>query len=133
MDTDSLIVYIKTDYIYKDIEEDVGTRFDTLNYELDRPWPKGKNEKEIGLIRDELGGKIMTKFVELRAKNYSYLIHDGSEDKKAKGRKTFVMKRKFKFENYKNCLEATQLENKIDLLEKIKIDIKRHKKIISNS
>ena len=43
------------------------------------------------------------------------------------------MKRKFKFENYKNCLEATQLANKIELPEKIKIDIKRHKKIISNS
>ena len=40
MDTDSFIVYIKTDYIYKDIAEDVETRFDTSNYELDRPLPK---------------------------------------------------------------------------------------------
>ena len=36
------IVYIKTDYIYKDIAEDVETRFDTSNYESDRPSPKGK-------------------------------------------------------------------------------------------
>ena len=37
MDTDSFIVYIKRDDIYKDIEEDVETKFDTSDYELDRP------------------------------------------------------------------------------------------------
>ena len=42
MDTDSFIVFVKTDDIYKDISEDVETRFDTSNYELDRPLPKGK-------------------------------------------------------------------------------------------
>ena len=46
-DTDSFIVYIKTDYIYKDIAEDIGTRFDTSNCELDIPLPKGKNKKNI--------------------------------------------------------------------------------------
>ena len=55
MDTDSFIVYIKTDDIYRDIEEDVETRFDTSNYELDRPLPKGKNKKIFGLMRNELG------------------------------------------------------------------------------
>ena len=45
MDTDSFIVYIKRDDIYKDIEEDVETKFDTSDYELDRPLLKGKNEK----------------------------------------------------------------------------------------
>ena len=40
-----------------------------------------------GLLKDELGGKIMTEFVGLRAKKYSYLIDDGSNDKKAKGTK----------------------------------------------
>ena len=69
-------------------------------------------------MKDELGGKIMTKFVGLRAKIYSYLIDDGSEDKKAKSIKKCVIKRKLKFENYKNCLEATQLDNKIKILEK---------------
>ena len=47
IDTDSFIVYIKTDNIYKDIAEDVGTRFDTSNYELDRSLAKGKNKKVI--------------------------------------------------------------------------------------
>ena len=73
MDTDGLIVFIKTDDIYKDIAEDVKTRFDTSNYELDRLVPKGKNKKNIGLIKDELGGKIMTKFAGLRAKNLQLL------------------------------------------------------------
>ena len=82
MDGDSFIVYIKTDHIYEDIAEDVEIRFDTSNYELDRLLPKGKNKKVIGLIKDELGGKIMTKFVGLRAKINSYLIDDSSENKK---------------------------------------------------
>ena len=69
-------------------------------------------------MKDGLGGKIITKFVELRAKTYSYLIDDGSEDKKVKSTKKCVIKRKIQFENYKNCLEVTQLENNIYYLEK---------------
>ena len=65
---------------------------------------KGKNKKVIRLIKDELGGKIMRKFVGLRTKSYSNLIDDGSEDKKAKDTKKNVIKRKLRFENYKNCL-----------------------------
>ena len=53
-------------------------------------------------MKDELFGKIMIKFVVLRAKTYNYLIDDGSEDKKAKSRKKCVIKRKLKFENYKS-------------------------------
>ena len=64
--------------------------------------PKGKNKKVVGLMNDELG-KIMAKFVGLRAKTYSYLIDDGSEDEKAKGIKKCVIKIKLKFENYENC------------------------------
>ena len=97
VDLDSFIVYIKTDDIYKDIAEDVETRFDTSNYELDRPLPKGKNKKVIEIMKDELCGKIMIKFVGLRAKTYSYLLDDDSEDKKSKGTKNCVIKRKRKF------------------------------------
>ena len=59
----------------------------------------------------------MTKFVGLRAKMYCYLIDDGSDDKIAKGTKKGLIK-KLKIENYKKCLEATQINNKIHYLEK---------------
>ena len=114
MDTDSFTVYIKTDDICKDIAEDVETRFDTSNYELDRLLPKGKNKKVIGLMKDELDEKIMARFVGLRAKTYSYLIYDSSDDKKAEVTKKCVIKIKIKFESYKNYLKATQLDNKIN-------------------
>ena len=95
MDTDSFIVYIETDDIYKDIE----TKFNASNYELERPLPEGKSKKVIGLMKDELGAQIMTQFVGLRAKTYSYLTDDDNEDKKAKGTKKYVIKRNLKFEN----------------------------------
>ena len=120
MDTGSFIMYIKTDEIYKDIAEDVETRFDTSNCELETPLPKGKNKRVIGLMKHKLGRKIMTKFVGLRVKTYSYLLDDGNEDKKAKFTKKCVIKSKLKFKNYQNCLEAAQLENKINYLQKKK-------------
>ena len=60
MDTDSFIIYIKTEDFYEDIADDLGKRFDTSNYEVDRPLDKGKSKKVIGLLKDELGGRIMT-------------------------------------------------------------------------
>ena len=58
--------------------------FDTSNYEVNRPLSTGKNKKVIGLMKDELGGKIMTEFAALRPKTYSYLMGDGKNDKKQK-------------------------------------------------
>ena len=58
MDTDSFFVHEKADDNYKDIAEDAETIFDTSNFKLDRPLPKGKNKKVIGLMKQELGGKI---------------------------------------------------------------------------
>ena len=103
-DTDSFIMKIKTEDFCKDIGNDVEKRFDTSNYEVDRPLPTGKNKKVIGLMKDELGGKIITEFVALRPKNYSHLKDDCKEDKKAKGTKKCVIKRELKFNNYKDCL-----------------------------
>ena len=48
-------------------------RFDTSDFEIDRPLPKGKNKKVIGLMKDQLSGSIMNKSVGLRAKTYSCL------------------------------------------------------------
>ena len=104
MDTDSFIMNIKANDFYKDISNNVDERFDTSNYEVNSPLPTGKNKKVIGLMKDELGGKIITEFVTLRPKTYSYLTDDGKEDKKAKGTKKCVIKRMIKFNDYKNCL-----------------------------
>ena len=82
MGTDSFVVHVKTDDIYKDIAENVETRFDTSNFELNRPLPKGKNKKVIGLMKDEFNEQIMKEFVWLRAKTYSYLKDNEQEDKK---------------------------------------------------
>ena len=112
MDTDSSIVHVKTDDIYNDFAEDVETRFDTWNFELDRSLPNGKNKKVIGLIKDELGGHIMKEFVGLRAKEYSYLKYNTDQDKKAESKKKCAINRKLKFQDYKNCLEVSQVEIK---------------------
>ena len=104
MDTDSFVMNIKTEDFYEDIANDVEKRFDTSNYEVDRPLPTGKNKKVIGLMKEELGGKIITEFVTLRPKTYSYLTDDCKEIKKAKGTKKCVIKRIINFNDYKNCL-----------------------------
>ena len=113
------IVYIKKDNIYKGITEDAEIRFNNSNYELDRPSLKGKNKKVIALIKDELAGKSMEEFVGLRAKTCSYLVDNGSKDKKSKKHTKMRAIKKLKLKNYKNCLKGTQLENKINQLEKV--------------
>ena len=117
MDTGSFIVHVKVDDICKDIAEDV----DTSIFEIDRPLLMGKNEKVIGLMKDEAGGQIMKEFVRLRAKAYSYLKHNNGEDEKAKGTKKYAIKKEHKFKYYHNCLRASQIENILKFLEKKKL------------
>ena len=122
MDTDSFVMNIKTEDFHKDIANDVEKRFDTSNYEVDRPLPTGKNKKVIGLMKDELGGRIMTEFITLRPKAYTSLTDDGKEDKKAKGTKNCIIKRMIKFKDYKNCL----LKNEMILKSQQKFISKKH-------
>ena len=103
MDTDSFIMNIKTNYFYEDIANDVENRFDTSNYEVNRPLPMGKNKKIIGLMKDN-HGKIITEFATLRPKTYSFSTDDGKQDKKAKGTKKCIIKKIIKFNDYKKCL-----------------------------
>ena len=90
---------------YRDIGDDVERWFDTSSYDENdkRRLPMGKNKNVYGFFKDESGGKIMKKFVTLRAKTYAYLTDD-DEKKKAKGTKKRVIKRELMFENYKDCL-----------------------------
>ena len=83
MDTDNFIINIKKKDFYKDIADDVKKRFDITIYEVNRPLPTAKNNKMIGLMKNELGGKIMAEFTALRPKTYSYVMDDGNSDKKA--------------------------------------------------
>ena len=104
MDTHSFVMHIKTNDFYKDISEDVDNRFDISNYEVKRPLPIGKNKKIIGLMKDELGGEIITEFTALRPKIYSYLTDNDKIGKKAKGTKKCVINKMIKFNDYKKCL-----------------------------
>ena len=118
MDTDSLIYNIKTEDFYADITDDVPARFDTCGYNKEdaRPLPIRKNKKVIGLMKDELGGAIMTEFVSLRPKLYSYKKLDGSEEKKCKGIKKCVVKKTLTFEDYKTCLFNDSTEYRSQLM-----------------
>ena len=117
-DTDSLVYDIKTEDFYEDIANDVEARFDTSGYSKTdfRPLPIGLNKKVIGLKKDELGGKIMTEFVALRPKLYSYKKPDGSEEKKCKGIKKCVVKKMLTFEDYKTCLFSNSTEYRFQLM-----------------
>ena len=105
-DTDSLAYEIETEDFYKDISGDVHGFFDTSNF------PKGHssgievgcNKKVVGMFKDEAGGKIISEFVGLRPKLYTYKMHDGKEEKRCKGVKKAVVKRSINFEDYKTCL-----------------------------
>ena len=119
----SFIINIKTNDFYEDIANEVENRFDTSNYEVKRPLPTGKNKKIIGLMKDELGGKIITEFV-----TYSYLTDDGKEDKKAKGTKKCVIKKMIKFNDYKKCL----LDDEVILKSQQRFISKKHNAYTEN-
>ena len=121
----ALLLILKLKIFYKDIGNDVERWFDKSNYDkIDgRPLPIGKNKKVIGICKDELGGKIMTEFVALRAKAYEYLMEDGSKHKKAKGTKKCIIKRELISENYRESL----FNNKIILKSQQRFKSDHHK------
>ena len=118
MDMDSLVYDIKTEDFYADIADDVDAKFDTSGYSKTdfRLLPLGLNKKVTGLMKDESGGAIMTEFLALRPKLYSYKKLDGSEDKKCKGIKKCVVKKTLMFEDYKTCLFSNSTEYRSQLM-----------------
>ena len=103
VDTDSLVYHIKTEDFYEAIVNDVKERFDTSGYDKKDagPLPMGLNKKVTGLMKDELGGKIMTEFVALRPELYAYRKLNDKEDKRCKGIKKCVVKKTLGFDDYK--------------------------------
>ena len=77
-------------------------------FESNRSFPKGKNKKLIGLIT--LIQVIMKQFVRLRTKIYSFSKGNNDQNKKAKGTKKCIIKRKLKFKTFKNYLESDSLK-----------------------
>ena len=81
-DTDSLVLKIETDDFFADISGDVAEWFDTNEFAEDHPAVLGglpivkENKKKIGLMKDDCGGKIVTEWVALRPKLYSFLTED---------------------------------------------------------
>ena len=93
-DTDSFLVYIKTEDNYSGVAKCVKTIFDTSSYQLDRPFRNGKNNKVTELMKNKLDGKIMTEFAGLEPKTWSYLTDNSIENKNAKRHKKMCLKEK---------------------------------------
>ena len=109
-DTDSLMLEIETEDFFADIAGDVKKWFDTNNYSKELAAERGvpifaENNKKIGLMKDECDGKIMTEFVALRPKLYSFLTEDGGKQK-AKGVKKCMIKKSLRHENFVRCLKT---------------------------
>ena len=83
MDTDRLIINIFTEDFFEGINNDVERCFDTYNSDKIDKRPLLIDKKIIGMFKDELGGKIMKGFYELRAKTNAYLKDNDSKIKKS--------------------------------------------------
>ena len=114
-DTDSLMYLIETEDFYEDILQDVREWFDTSNYSNDHFIYSDANKMVIGMFKDEVGGKIISEFVGLRAKNYSYEC-EKKENKKCKGIKKCVTEKGISHKDYVDCLfKNVQLRRKMNI------------------
>ena len=100
-DTDSVIIHVQTEDIYQDMQANISD-YDTSNYQPSHPLFSTANKKVIGKFKDELGGKLLTEFVGIRPKMYSYVGEDSG--KRAKGVKKSVLKNTISHDDYKTCL-----------------------------
>lgn len=101
-DTDSLIMHIKCDDFYKDMEKDLDL-YDTSNYPPDHPCYSKTNKKISGKLKDECGRKPIKEVVCLRSKMYS-IVKEGDNVKKAKGTAKCVVKKLITHEDFKTAL-----------------------------
>ena len=102
-DTDSLTYEIQTADAYRDFWMDK-EMFDNSDYPKESQFYDGSNKKVIGKFKDEAAGKVMTEFIGLRSKMYSYTKDDGTNNKTAKGIKKNIIKKVIKHEDYKRIL-----------------------------
>ena len=115
-DTDSLCYEINTNDVYDDMKTNKNL-YDLSNYSKNHKLFDNTNKKVIGKMKDEAGGEIITEFIGLRSKMYSYLIQDDSkEHKKAKGIKRSALKKEIRHYNYYNCLFSNE---KYDIMQNV--------------
>ena len=100
-DTDSLILQVYTKDIYDDMKKNLD-EYDTSNYSPGHPLFSNTNKKVIGKFKDELGGKVMTEFIGIRPKMYSFVGEESG--KRAKGVKKSVLKQTITHDDYRSCL-----------------------------
>ena len=127
-DTDSLMYSIQTEDFYKDISQDIETKFDTSDYPKEHPSGilTGVNKKVIGMFKDEVAGKQITHFVGLRPKLYDFKVEEGKEVSKCKGIKKNVVKKTINFDDYVQCLFSDEKQ-----MRSMKIIQSRHHDIYS--
>ena len=125
-DTDSMILNIKTEDVYKDMEK-LLDELDTAGYPRDHPLYSEKNKKVIGKFKDELNGKIMNEIVFLKSKAYSYTLTDLSEEKKLKGIGKTTINKDIKFDDYKDCL----FNNKTKMNKMYTMNSSKHKMFVN--
>ena len=83
-DTDSFVYEIKTEDVYEDFYGDKNL-FDFSDYPLNSKFFDPVNKKVIGKMKDEFKGKIISEFVGLKSKMYSFISVDNKEVTKANG------------------------------------------------
>ena len=106
-DTDSLLLEIETEDVYKDMAKHADL-YDTSGFPQDHPLYSTVNKKVLGKMKDECAGRPIEEYVGLRPKMYSILEANGSNIKKAKGVKKTTVKKHIRHEQYKEALFAKQ-------------------------
>ena len=119
-DTDSLTYEIETEDVYKDLRKSKEF-FDNSDYPKGSPYEFQENKKVIGKFKDEAFGKIISEFVGLRSKMYSYIMEDGKGGMTTKGIKKNVIKKNIMHEDYKNTLlNEEQMRHKMRTIRSVK-------------
>ena len=123
-DTDSLLIEVETEDVYKDMQEQK-EYYDCSEYPKDHFLYNTDNQAVVGKFKDEEKGEIITEFVGLRSKLYSLKVQGKKEEKKvAKGVKQCIIKKVLKFKDYKNTLDyENQTENKMHFIKSIKHNV----------
>ena len=115
-DTDSLLLEIQTNDVYRDMAERADL-YDTSDYPKDHPLHSTANKKVLGKMKDECAGRQIAEYVGLRPKMYSILEASGGNIKKAKGVKKGVVKKRIRHEQYREALfEKKTFRHGMDVL-----------------